>query len=149
MPTERTLERFEFEAVARRPVVACFEAAATPANAGALLLGQVDRGLGLTRRFAACFTDRRDPRFVEHRVETLVGQRIFGLALGYEDLVDHDELRKDPTLAVLAGKCDPVLRADCEALAGKSTLNRLEHTPKRHAFDHLVLGCPKLLLSPI
>jgi Transposase DDE domain group 1 len=101
-------------------------------NAGALLLGQVDRGLGLMRRFAACFTDRRDPRFVEHQVETLVGQRIYGLALGYEDLVDHDELRKDPTLAVLAGKSEPVLRSDCEALAGKSTLNRLEHTPKRH-----------------
>ena len=61
-----------------------------------------------------------------------MGQRIFGLALGYEDLNDHDELRKDPTLAVVAGKFKPVLRADCEALAGKSTLNRLEHTPKRH-----------------
>ena len=65
--------------------------------------GQVDRGLRLMRRFAGCFTDRRDPRYVEHRVETLVGQRIFGLALGYEDLNDHDELRKDPTFAVLAG----------------------------------------------
>ena len=107
MPTECTLERFEFEAVGRRAVVACFDGGDITSNAGALLLGQVDRGLGLTRRFAACFTDRRDPRFVEHRVETLVGQRIFGLALGYEDLVDHDELRKDPTLAVLAGKFRP------------------------------------------
>jgi hypothetical protein len=86
---------------------------------GALLLGQVDRGLGLTRRFAACFTDRRDPRFVEHRVETLVGQRIFGLALGYEDLLDHDELR-NLTLAVLAGKLKPVLRSDCEALPARA-----------------------------
>src|SRR5271154_4833890 len=132
MPTECMPTRFEFEAVARRAVVACFDGGDITSNAGALLLGRVDRGLGLTRRFAACFTDRRDPRFVEHRVETLVGQRIFGLALGYEDLVDHDELRKDPTLAVLAGKLEPVLRSDCEALAGKSTLNRLEHTPERH-----------------
>jgi hypothetical protein len=70
-----------------------------------------------------------------------VGQRIFGLALGYEDLVDHDELRKDPTLAVLAGKLEPVLRSDCEALAGKSTLNRLEHTPKRHGAKYHKIDC--------
>ena len=108
---------------------------------GASRLGQVDRGLGLMRRFAACFTDRRDPRFVEHQVETLVGRWIFGLALGYEDLVDHDELRKDPTLAVLAGKLEPVLRSDCEALAGKSTLNRLEHTPKRHGTKYHKIDC--------
>jgi hypothetical protein len=96
MPTECKPKRFEFEAVARRAVVACFDGGDITSNAGALLLGQVDRGLGLMRRFAACFTDRRDPRFVEQQVETLVGQRIFGLALGYEDLVDHDELRTDP-----------------------------------------------------
>jgi hypothetical protein len=74
-------------------------------------------------------------------VETLVGQRIFGLALGYEDLVDHDELRKDLTLAVLAGKLKPVLRSDCEALAGKSTLNRLEHTPKRYGAKYHKIDC--------
>ena len=141
MPTECTPKRFEFEAVARRAVVACFDGGDITSNAGALLLGQVDRGLGLMRRFAACFSDRRDPRFVEHQVETLVGQRIFGLALGYEDLVDHDELRKDPTLAVLAGKLEPVLRSDCEALAGKSTLNRLEHTPKRHGTKYHKIDC--------
>src|ERR1700692_1090027 len=141
MPTEYTPKRFEFDAVARRAVVACFDGGDITSNAGALLLGQVDRGLGLMRRFAACFTDRRDPRFVEHQVETLVGQRIFGLALGYEDLVDHDELRKDPTLAVLAGKLEPVLRSDCEALAGKSTLNRLEHTPKRHGSKYHKIDC--------
>ena len=72
---------------------------------------------------------------------TLVGQRIFALALGYEDLNDHDELRKDPTLAVLAGKLSPVLRSDCEALAGKSTLNRIEHTPKRHAAKYHKIDC--------
>ena len=84
-----------------------------------------------------CFTDRRDPRYVEHRIETLVGQRIFGLVLGYEDLNDHDELRK----GVLAGKLHPVLRSDCEALAGKSTLNRLEHTPRRHAAKYHKIDC--------
>ena len=104
-------------------------------------MGQVDRGLGLIRRFAGCFTDRRDARYVEHRVETLVGQRIFGLVLGYEDLNDHDELRKDPTFGVLTGKLHPVLRSDCEALAGKSTLNRLEHTPKRHAAKYHRIDC--------
>jgi len=109
--------------------VACFDGGAITSNAGALLLGQVDRGLNLTRRFAACFIDRRDPRYVEHEVETLVGQRIFALALGYEDLNDHDELRKDQTFAVLADKLQPVLRLNCEALAGKSTLNRIERSP--------------------
>ena len=136
MPTECNATLFEFEAVERRAVVAGFDGGDITSNAGALLLGQVDRGLGLIRRFGECFrNDRRDPRYVEHRIETLVGQRIFGLVLGYEDLNDHDELRKDPTFGVLAGKLHPVLRSDCEALAGKSTLNRLEHTPRRHAAE--------------
>ena len=141
MPTECTPTLFEFEAVEGRAVVAGFDGGDITSNAGALLLGQVDRGLGLMRRFAACFTDRRNPCFVEHQVETLVGQRVFGLALGYEDLNDHDELRKDPTFAVLAGKLTPVLRTDCEALAGKSTLNRLEHTPRRHAAKYHKIDC--------
>ena len=94
MPTECSATLFEFEAVERRAVVAGFDGGDITSNAGALLLGQVDRGLGLVRRFAGCFTDRRDPRYVEHRIETLVGQRVFGLVLGYEDLTDHDELRK-------------------------------------------------------
>jgi hypothetical protein len=141
MPTECNATLFEFEAVERRAVVAGFDGGDITSNAGALLLGQVDRGLGLIRRFAGCFTDRRDPRYVEHRIETLVGQRIFGLVLGYEDLNDHDELRKDPTFGVLAGKLQPVLRSDCEALAGKSTLNRLEHTPKRHGTKYHKIDC--------
>ena len=141
MQTECTPKLFEFEAVERRSVVAGFDGGNITSNAGALLLGQVDRGLGLVRRFADCFIDRRDPRYVEHQVETLVGQRIFGLALGYEDLNDHDELRKDPTFAVLAGKLSPVLRTDCEPLAGKSTLNRLEHTPRRHASKYHKIDC--------
>ena len=81
---------------------------------------------------ASCFTDRRDPRLLKHRIETLVGQRVFGLALGYDDLNDHDELRHDPVFAVLAGKLE-AKRSDCAPVAGKSTLNRLEHTPKRDA----------------
>ena len=141
MPTECSATLFEFEAVEGRSAVAGFDGGNITSNAGALLLGQVDRGLGLVRRFAECFIDRRDPRYVEHQVATLVGQRIFGLALGYEDLNDHDELRKDPTFAVLAGKLNPVLRTDCEALAGKSTLNRLEHTPRRHASKYHRIDC--------
>jgi hypothetical protein len=141
MQTDCTPTLFEFEAVERRTAVAAFDGGDITSNAGALLLGQVDRGLGLVHRFAACFTDRRDARLVEHRVETLVGQRIFGLALGYEDINDHDDLRKDPTFAVLAGKLSPVLRSDCEALAGKSTLNRLEHTARRHAAKYHKIDC--------
>ena len=141
MQTERTTKLFEFEALGRRAVVACFDGGDITSNAGGLLLSQVDRGLGLICRFAQCFRDRRDPRYVEHQVETLVGQRIFGLALGYEDLNDHDELRKDPTFMALAGKLEPVLRSDCEALAGKSTLNRLEHTPKRHGAKYHKIDC--------
>jgi hypothetical protein len=141
MPTECSPKQYEFEAIGHRAVVACFDGGDITSNAGGLLLGQVDRGLGLIRRFAQCFRDRRDPRFVEHQVETLVGQRIFGLALGYEDLNDHDELRKDPTFTALAGKLAPVSRADCAALAGKSTLNRLEHTPKRHGAKYHKIDC--------
>lgn len=141
MRTECSAELFEFAPVAGRKVVAGFDGGRITSNAGALLLGQLDQGLGLIRRFAGCFSDRRDPRFVEHRIETLVGQRIFGLALGYEDLIDHDELRKDPVFAVLAGKLRPVLRSDCEPVAGKSTLNRLEHMPKRHGAKYHKIDC--------
>jgi hypothetical protein len=141
MQTDCSTKLFEFEAIDRRAVVAGFDGGDITANAGGLLLGQVDRGLGLIRRFVDCFTDRRDPRYVEHQVETLVGQRIFGLVLGYEDLNDHDELRKDPAFTVLAGKLAPVLRSDCEALAGKSTLNRVEHTPKRHGEKYHKIDC--------
>jgi hypothetical protein len=107
MQTECSATLFEFEVVDRRAVVTGFDGGNITSNAGALLLGQVDCGLGLIRRFVRCFTDRRDPRYVEHRVETLWGQRIFGLPLGYEDLNDHDELRKDPTFTALAGKLSP------------------------------------------
>jgi hypothetical protein len=94
-------------------------------DAGALLLGAADQAIRLVDRFAECFADSRAPELIEHTVRTLVGQRIFALALGYEDVVDHDQLRHDPTLAVLAGKLS-ARRKDCAPLAGKSTLNRLE-----------------------
>ena len=120
MQTECTPALFEFEPVERKNVVAGFDGGTITSDAGALLLGRLDRGLGLIRRMAACFTDRRDPRLLEHTVETLVGQRVFGLALGYEDLNDHDELRHDLLFHVLAGKLE-ANRSDCAPVAGKST----------------------------
>ena len=85
-------------------MVAGFDGGVITSDAGALLLGATDRAIRLTERFAACFADRRMPELVEHSVAALVMQRVFGIALGYEDLTDHDELRHDPVLAVLAGK---------------------------------------------
>jgi len=125
MPTECNPALFEFPAIEGRAVVAGFDGGAITSDAGALLLGQTDRAIRLTERFAACFTDTRTAELVEHHVETLVMQRVVGIALGYEDLNDHDELRHDPVLAVLAGKL-AAQRSDCAPLAGKSTLNRLE-----------------------
>ena len=116
-------------------MVASFDGGRITTDAGALLLGATDRVIGLTSRFAACFKDSRNGDFVEHSVQTLVTQRIVGIALGYEDLVDHDELRHDPVMAVLAGKL-AARRSDCAPLAGKSTLNRLELSraePTRYA----------------
>ncbi len=125
MQTECSAEPSVFGRVEGRPVVAEFDGGVLTSDAGGLLLGAADRGLGLVRRLAGCFRDARDPRFVEHSVATLVGQRVFGIALGYEDLNDHDDLRHDPLMAVLAGKLE-AWRGDCAPVAGKSTLNRLE-----------------------
>ena len=125
MQTECSAEPSVFGRVEGRPVVAEFDSGAMTSDAGGLLLGAADRRLDLVRRIAGCFRDARDPRFVEHSVATLVGQRVFGIALGYEDLNDHDELRHDPLMAVLAAKLE-ACRSDCAPVAGKSTLNRLE-----------------------
>jgi hypothetical protein len=108
-----------------RRVVAAFDGGTITSDGGALLLGGADRAIRLTERFATCFTDARMAELVEHSVGTMVTQRVLGIALGYEDLIDHDELRHDPVLAVLAGKLE-AHRSDCAPLAGKSTLNRLE-----------------------
>jgi hypothetical protein len=116
---------FEFSPVDGRRVVAAFDGGAITSDAGALLLGETDRAIRLTERFAACFIDARVPELVEHEISTMVLQRVVGIALGYEDLNDHDELRHDPVLAVIAGKL-AAKRADCAPLAGKSTLNRVE-----------------------
>lgn len=117
------------------------------------LLCHVDQSLKLTERIAACFQDGRNPDLIEHSVRTLVLQRVVRIALGYEDLNDHDQLRRDPVLATLAGKW-VARRKGCEALTGKSTLNRLEHAagdgkPTRHhtishdpkAFEALFVDC--------
>jgi hypothetical protein len=105
-------------------VVAQFDGSWLTTEGGALLLRQADRKIDLLRRVARCFTDYRQPERIEHRLEEMLAQRIYGLALGYEDLNDHEQLRHDPLLGVLAGKRDL-----CEPLAGKSTLNRLELPP--------------------
>src|SRR5438876_5490759 len=125
MPTECSAEHFDFGTVEGRAVEAAFDGGLVSSDAGALLLGATDRAIGLIDRFAACFHDERREDLIEHQVATLVGQRVFGIALGYEDLNDHDELRHDPLMAVLAGKLE-ARRDDCAPVAGKSTLNRLE-----------------------
>jgi Transposase DDE domain group 1 len=128
MLTECSRDLFGYEVVEGRQVVAAFDGGQVTSDAGALLLGATNRALGLVRRLARCFTDGRAAELVEHTVETMLMQRICGIALGYEDLVDHDQLRHDPVLAALAGKLE-ARRQDCAPLAGKSTLNRLEHAP--------------------
>jgi len=125
MPTECSAEPSVFPRVAGLPVVAEFDGGALTSDAGGLLLGAVDKAMGLVGRLASCFHDARRPELIEHSVATLVGQRVFGIALGYEDLNDHDDLRHDPVMAVLAGKLEAE-REDCAPVAGKSTLNRLE-----------------------
>jgi len=125
MQTECSADLFGFVAVEGRAVVAAFDGGAMTSEAGAMLLGATDRQLRLIERFAGCFTDHRAADLVEHTVSRLVGQRVLAIALGYEDLIDHDQLRHDPVLAVLGGKL-AAKRSDCAPLAGKSTLNRLE-----------------------
>jgi hypothetical protein len=137
MPTECSRDLFSYEAVEGRQVVAAFDGGEVTSDAGALLLGATDRAVGLIARFAGCFEDGRDQTLVEHRVETMTAQRVFGIALGYEDLNDHDQLRHDPVLATLAGKLT-ARRSDCAPLAGKSTLNRLEHAPSEPSRYHKI-----------
>ena len=139
MPTQCRPEPMAFARVEGRRVVADFDGGALTSDTGGLLLGETDRAIRLVERFAACFRDARRPEFVEHRVATLVGQRVFAIALGYEDLNDHDDLRHDPTMATLAGKLS-ARRSDCAPAAGKSTLNWLELSrevaSRYHKFSH-------------
>jgi Transposase DDE domain group 1 len=113
-----------FHPLKQREIRAQFDGGAISSDGGSLLLREVEKRIGILHQFAACFTDYRNADLIEHTVQELVAQRVYGLALGYEDLNDHEELRGDPLLAVLVEKSD----ASQEALAGKSTLNRLELT---------------------
>jgi hypothetical protein len=134
MTTECNQESFEFHPLNQRQVVGRFDGGAITTDAGGLLLREVEKRTGIIERFAGCFRDHRAAGQIEHTVRELVAQRVYALALGYEDLNDHDELRRDPLLAVLAEKPDPTgesrarRRDRGKALAGKSTLNRLELT---------------------
>src|SRR5881394_3410133 len=122
--TECIQSRFCFEKHFRREVVGEFSGGTMTSDGGMLLLRETDQKLNLLPRFGQCFLDGRNPELIEHSVEQMLAQRVYGLALGYEDLNDHEQLRYDPLLGVLAGKKDLG-----EPLAGKSTLNRLELTP--------------------
>jgi hypothetical protein len=125
MTAECTQVGFEFQPLNHRQIRAQFDGGVITSEGGGLLLREVDKRLGIIGQFAACFTDYRKPERIEHTLEELVAQRVYGLALGYEDLSDHEQLRNDPLLGVLVEKSDP----GQEVLAGKSTLNRLELTP--------------------
>jgi hypothetical protein len=135
MTTDCTTTTFAFQPLGTRDVCARFDGGAVTSDGGALLLGEAERLTGALHQFATCFTDYRDADALEHTVLQLVSQRVYGLALGYEDLNDHDILRLDPLLATLVGKTDPSgqdrVRSQDKGkpLAGKSTLNRLELTP--------------------
>src|SRR5262245_12027851 len=128
MATECRQDSFDFGTVEGRTVVGAFDGGVISSDGGALLLGATEQAIALVDRFAGCFRDGRKPELIEHSVETLVRQRVVGIALGYEDLNDHDELRHDPIMAVLAGKLE-ARRKECAPVAGKSTLSRLEHAP--------------------
>jgi len=136
METQCIQEQMVFQQLGRREVVGRFDGGMISSDAGGLLLREVEKGFGILKRFAACFRDYRDPQRIEHSLETLISQRVYGIALGYEDLNDHDSLRHDVVMGVLCDKNDPSgmergrKRDQGKAVAGKSTLNRLELTPE-------------------
>ncbi len=135
MQTDCKETQLEFQTFGRRQVVASFDGGRISSDGGLLLLREVAQHTGLLQQFARCFTDHRDPDLIEHSVEQLLAQRVLALAQGYEDLNDHDALRDDTLLALASGKRDLTgaqrlrERDRGHALAGKSTLNRLERTP--------------------
>jgi hypothetical protein len=141
--TECSQERFGFARHFSREVQAEFTAGQVSSDGGALLLRQADRKIGLLSRLGCCFKDGRNPEQVQHRLEQMLAQRIYGLALGYEDLNDHDQLRRDPLFGLLSGK-----RQLEEPLAGKSTLNRLElsgRTERYHKISYSAQAIDALL----
>jgi hypothetical protein len=142
MVTECSQRTFDFQSLAGRQITARFDGGTITSDAGALLLREVEARTGILRNFARCFEDARDPDCIEFTVEELLKQRIMALALGYEDLNDHEQLRLDPLLAVLVGRKDPTGQDRIDPrdrgapLAGKSTLNRLELTPAKASASH-------------
>jgi len=125
MTTECTTQSIVLQAGNDRTLVGQFNGGTICSDGGAILLRQVEQATGIIRQFASCFTDHRNPDLIDHTLYELIAQRVYALALGYEDLNDHDVLRQDLLLAALVGKKDP----HAEPMAGKSTLNRLELTP--------------------
>jgi len=141
-PTDCNDQPLLFQDLGARQVVADFSGGTLSTDGGALLLREVNQRLGVARALAQCFDDQRDPRFVDHALEQLLTQRLEGLALGYEDLNDHDQLRRDPLLAVACDKTDPLgqdrVFSDNRgaALAASATLNRLELSNNRRTRCH-------------
>lgn len=132
MKTECHLSQLKLEALHSRETIAKFEGGNITSDCGAFLLREVEKRTHILQRLSYCFTDYRNPKLIEHTVEALIKQRVFGIAMGYEDLIDHENLRHDPFLGVLCEKQDPTGADRCmerdkgKATAGKSTLNRLE-----------------------
>lgn len=132
MPTECKPESLSFQAAGGREIVASFDGGTVSSDGGMLLIWEADRRTGIMEQFTKCFRDCRDEGRVEHSLSSMLSQRVYGIALGYEDLVDHDQLRKDPLLATVVGSSDPTganrarERDRGSALCGKSTLSRLE-----------------------
>jgi len=137
MRTQCNAEQLQFSCVERRQVVAAFDGGTVSSDAGALLLGRTDEAIGLIDRLAGCFIDERNPELIEHEVRTLVGQRVFGMALGYEDLNDHENLRHDSVFGTLLGKLTWKRRADqlaaAESVANDEQKAALARLPTRNA----------------
>lgn len=123
-------EQFTFGRVESRQVIINFNGGTVTSDAGLMLIAALDQKRQITSRFAACFQDYRDPKRVEQTLATLVAQRVYGLVQGYEDLNDHDQLRHEPMFAVALGKLSAAEVVGAP-MAGKSTLNRLEHCPEQ------------------
>jgi hypothetical protein len=145
MPTQCSQTEMDFGSSGGRKLVGAFDGGAISSNGGVVLLAAADRRIGLSRRLADCFKDHRSPDRIEHGLADLLRQRIFAQALGHEDLIDHDTLRFDPALMAALDRPE-------DALAGKSTLNRLEHAGKigrdrHHKLDHDASAIERLFVD--
>ena len=145
MPAQCSQPEMDFGSSGGRKLVGAIDGGAISSNGGVVLLGAADKRIGLSERLATCFTDHRNANLVRHETADLLRQRIFGLGLGYEDLIDHDALRFDPALTAALDKPGG-------ALAGKSTLNRMEHAGKighdrHHKLDHDVSAIERLFVD--